>query len=106
MPIQKPLFNARVLKRELERFRRTRRPAPGGVETIQAWARRIDDGLLNRYSETQIEQAFISAIFVGVLGYRHLGAETAHILPKLTGSPGRGIPDAVLGTFNSGAGIE
>lgn len=106
MPFQRPLFSARVLQRELERLRRTRKPPAGGFETIREWARRIDGGFLNRYTETQIEQAFVSAIFVGVLGYRHLGFETAHILPKPTGSPGRGIPDAVLGTFNAGAGVE
>jgi hypothetical protein len=107
MIAHRPLFDARVLKRELEKYKKQRITPPiHHLETLRSWHDKISNGLLDRYSETQVEQAFNSAIFVDILEYKPLGSvsDTVHIIPKR--STGRAIPDFVLGSFNSGAKIE
>jgi hypothetical protein len=103
-----PLFNARVLRQSVaEHVAKENVPSAEQHAVLVSWADRIHKGELRGYSETQVEQAFVSAVFVDVLGYSPIGAgATHHVVPKRTGATGRDIPDFVLGTFTPRSGIE
>ncbi len=104
----KPLFSRRVLDQHLAELRRANLAPPAEkIHVLQTWWDKISNHYLDRYTETQVEQAFNSSIFSEVLGYVPLNAPhaTHNIVPKRS-SGGRDIPDFVLGTFNPGAGIE
>jgi hypothetical protein len=104
----KPLFNLRILRREVEKHVARGHGAPKGTqELIQSWSRQISAGMFARYSETQIEQAFNSTLFEKILGYVPLGRGLVHhIIPKRSSQGGHNIPDFVLGTFNPAANVE
>lgn len=104
----KPLFNARLLRREIEKQVSDGRGAPEGAkDLVRSWQRQISTGALARYTETQVEQAFNAAIFEKILGYVPLGQGLIHhIVPKRTSQGGQNIPDFVLGTFNPTGNVE
>ena len=108
MPTIRPLFDANVLERAVkEHIRKSKEPEQRLKDIVEHWFEQIKNGYLSSYTETQVEQAFIGAIFVDVLGYQPIGrANTHHIVPKRTGATGRDIPDFVLGTFTPGTRTE
>jgi hypothetical protein len=106
--VAKPLFNPRILQRALTKYlAEGHGPPKGAGEVIRAWQQQLSRGVLSRYSETQVEQAFNAAIFEKVLGYLPFGQGLVHhIVPKRTAQTGQNIPDFVLGTFNPHAAVE
>ena len=106
--VAKPLFNSRVLHRALTRYlAEGHGPPPGAGEVIRTWHQQLSRGVLSRYTETQVEQAFNTAIFERILGYLPLGQGLVHhILPKRAAQGGKNIPDFVLGTFNPHSAVE
>jgi hypothetical protein len=109
MPVpNKPLFNPRLLAREVAKHvSEGRCPPEGAKDLIKSWQRQISTGALARYTETQVEQAFNVTIFEKILGYVSLGQGlTHHIVPKKTSQGGLNIADFVLGTFSPTSNIE
>jgi type I restriction-modification system DNA methylase subunit len=106
--IVKSLFNARILHRALTKYVAAGHgPPPGAGEVIRSWHQQLATGVLSRYTETQVEQAFNAAIFEKILGYLPFGHGLVHhIVPKRTAQGGQNIPDFVLGTFNPHAAVE
>ena len=84
-----PLFNPRILKKYLNtaRFEGVDLPE-SSQEIVTHWADRLASGVIDRLSESQVEQPFNNRIFGELLGYQQIGeAPEASLMPK-TRSPG------------------
>ncbi|WP_437722355.1 Eco57I restriction-modification methylase domain-containing protein [Sorangium sp. So ce861] len=105
---RKPLFNACILERAVTKhIADGHGPPEGAGDVIRTWYQQLSTGVLSRYSETQVEQAFNAAIFEKVLGYVPFGQGLVHhIVPKRTSPDNQNIPDFVLGTFNPLGNVE
>ncbi len=80
---------------------------PQADSIIRTWSAKLSTFRTQKYTETQLEQAFNDAIFTQILGYRSIGSGAPHnIVPKRTGEKGRDVPDFVLGTFDPALQIE
>lgn len=106
MAPHRPLFHRTVLQREVSRALKAGcAPTAAQHDIVRKWHREVEKRAFASYSETQLEQAFLQAFFVEVLGYTPLGAGPVHnIVPKRTAAAG--IPDFVLGTFAPSQRIE
>jgi hypothetical protein len=107
MLIRPNLFDSRVLTKHLHAARQEGLCLPpNALESVKRWNERISSGALDSYTETQIEQAFNTAFFVELLGYKPIGGAREHnLVPKRSGD-GRDVPDFVLGRFNAAGGVE
>jgi SAM-dependent methyltransferase len=106
--LPRPLFVSRILSQQVaEHVRAGRGARAGALDAVRRWNESLARQRFRGYSETQLEGAFVQAIFVEVLGYELPGAGASHsLVPKRTGIRGRDIPDFVLGTFNTGTRLE
>jgi hypothetical protein len=108
MPQKESLFNQRVLKKFVNSARWEGVTLPEQAHSLaRAWDEQLRRGVIDKLTESQVEQTFNAQIFGRLLGYRQIGeAAEASLMPKTTGDSGRDTPDFVLGRFDPAASIE
>lgn len=97
-----PLFKRSVLDRAVQKFLRSKTDISDQHSTVLNWIEAIEERHLDKYTETQVEQAFNRAIWTESLDYVPIGSsDKFHIHPKATRSGTRDTPDFALGLFET-----
>lgn len=97
--LRQPLFNPRLLARQLES-----RPIPAEhARLLHGWADEICSGRIVRQKETAIRRPFLDTLLVKVLGYRAYGQGDEWTVHDEQGAA-KGSMDCALGFFTDAGG--